>query len=167
MLNNRGTSAIEIVPILTVFVMLINFGLGFFGVIHSGILNSIAARNYSFETFRNRANLNYLRDLGTTVPGLYYNKSGFRRHSILSESHNRQDFVATQRPIKFSELKTGTDSIATSEEHLSLVGQIDDSKKVSEIFNGKTRQDGRARVDPVWLKTTYGICLTSACTPRK
>lgn len=48
--NEKGMAVLEMIPILVVFVLFINFSLGFFGAIHSGILNSIASRNYAFET---------------------------------------------------------------------------------------------------------------------
>ena len=42
---------------MVIFVMLMSFGMGLFGVVHTAILHSIAARTYSFETFRQRTNL--------------------------------------------------------------------------------------------------------------
>ena len=82
--NQKGTAMVEVVPLLVIFVLLINFSLGFFGVIHAGILNSIAARNYAFETFRNRAVLNYLRDIADS-DDVTYRREGFRFHGIKIE----------------------------------------------------------------------------------
>lgn len=58
-LNNSGFAALEVVAIFAVVMILFNFGLGFFGVIHTGILKSIAARNYAFETYRFKSNLDF------------------------------------------------------------------------------------------------------------
>lgn len=165
-LDQRGTSAIEIVPILAVFILLLNFGLGFFGVIHSGILNSIAARNYAFETFRNRTNLNYLRDLDQTEEGAstgYYNLAGIRYHTVIQEgSGDRNAFRATRRPIKFTEREGASDPLGTSAEHNSQVAQVQEGRKVSDIFGSD-----RSGVDPVWIKSVYGICLNSKCVPYR
>ncbi|MEZ0393094.1 MAG: hypothetical protein ACAH59_12810, partial [Pseudobdellovibrionaceae bacterium] len=83
--NSRGNAMIEIVPILAIFILILNFSLGFFGLIHSGIMNSIAARNYAFETFRNRADLRYLRDAASSDTEFTYTKSQVRFHAIKSE----------------------------------------------------------------------------------
>jgi len=94
MLNNRsvlyderGMAVFEIIPILVIFVVLINFSLGFFGIVHSGILSSIAARNYAFETFRNRANLNYFRDedMGDELKYSFMTLFKSRFHDVISE----------------------------------------------------------------------------------
>ena len=73
--NQKGMAVFEIVPLLVLFVLLLNFVFGFFGIIHSGILNSIAARNYAFETFRNRTSLNYIRDESTSDLDFYFLKN--------------------------------------------------------------------------------------------
>ncbi|MEI7973386.1 MAG: hypothetical protein WCH11_03365 [Bdellovibrio sp.] len=165
-MNQRGTSAIEIVPILAVFVLILNFSLGFFGVIHSGILNSIAARNYAFETFRNRANLNYLRDREQNEAAAstgYYNLSGIRYHVVIREgAGDSRSFLATRRPIKFTERENVNDPLGTSSEHNSQVAQVQEGRKVSNIFGSE-----RSGVDPVWIKSVYGICLNAKCIPYR
>ena len=163
MLNQKGLSTIEIVPILAVFILIINYSLGFFGVIHSGILNSIAARNYTFETFRNRSNLNYLRDLGAdpvNVERGFYNRVGFRYHVIVADNSPARDrFIATRRPIKFTETESGpVDALSGDAAHNQQVRQIRENTTVSEVFGSD-----RAGVDPVWIKSAYGICLNGKC----
>lgn len=160
--NQKGTSTIEVVPILAVFVLILNYGLGFFGVLHSGILNSIASRNYAFETFRNRANLNYLRDVGASLENVergYYNRVGFRYHVIVSESSPNPDrFIASKRSIKFTEISGVSDPLGGSVEHNQQVSQIAEGRRVSEVFGSD-----RGGVDPVWIKSAYGICLNGKC----
>lgn len=157
--NEKGLAVFEIVPILVIFVILINFSLGFFGIVHSGILNSIAARNYAFETFRNRANLNYFRDI--TMPGdeLQYSfmaTSKYRYHGVVSERPSPGLWTATKRPLKFSELnQQGTDTVET---HVTRVPQVATGKRVSES-PGITEDE----FSKVWVRTVYGICLNKGC----
>lgn len=153
--NERGVAMIEIIPILTIFVVLINFSFGFFGIIHSGILQSISARNYSFETFRNRANLTYLRDTERTRPN--YAEVGFRYHSVIKEdisiSGDRQDWIVTQRPIKMSDVTEVKDP------------KNDDHLKVPTIIERKLATDSgfEEGINPVWVRVIYGICLNVSC----
>ena len=50
--NDHGMAVLEMIPIMIIVVLLLSFSFGFFGLIHTGILNSIGARNYAFETFK-------------------------------------------------------------------------------------------------------------------
>jgi len=162
--NESGMASIEMIPVLVLFVLLINFTLGFFGVIHSGILNSIAARNYTFETFRNRANLNYLRDEASEA--IPYFKMKYRFHSIVGDHKKKAEstWVATLRDIKFTSIRNPANDTATVSEHNNDIrGMTDESKKTSETFKGETQEDGNAGMSKVWVMSTYGICLTSKC----
>ncbi|MCS6838703.1 MAG: hypothetical protein NZ480_07625 [Bdellovibrionaceae bacterium] len=152
-----GISSVEIAPVLLSFALLINFTLGFFGVIHSGILNSIAARNYAFETFRNRSNLNRLRDEVTSDPSIHFNEIGYRFHVVIEEGAGSVErFYATQRPIKFTDLKTGLERNDNRNDH-SRVYQIKDPGKAKDVYTEEA-------IPTVWLKTGYGICLNSRCS---
>jgi hypothetical protein len=155
----KGLAVFEIIPIIIIFVLLINFTLGFFGVVHSGILNSIAARNYAFETFRNRANLGYFRDINMSGDDLQYNfmaKSKFRYHGIVGENPAPGQWVATKRPIQFSAInQTTTD---TAQTHTQQVAQITTGKRVSE-----SPGIGKDDFTKVWVRTVYGICLNKSC----
>jgi hypothetical protein len=53
--SEKGMAIMETIPVLFLLVLVFNFSLGFFGAIHSGILNSIASYNYTLETFRFQA----------------------------------------------------------------------------------------------------------------
>lgn len=57
--NQKGLATIEALPLVVVFVVLITYGLGLFGFVHTAILHSIGARTYAFETFRNRTNVSF------------------------------------------------------------------------------------------------------------
>lgn len=160
--NQNGMAVFEIVPILVIFILLLNFSLGFFGAIHSGIVSSIAARNYAFETFRNRANLNYLRDVeddgigASAAVDFYYLKEGFRFHGVVSEQRPDENaWFATKRPIKFTE----NGSISTSGEsatHNRKVAQIASNQRASDFIE----QDEFSKI---WVRTLYGICLNMKC----
>lgn len=162
-------ATLEMIPILTVFIILVNFTFGFFGVIHSGILNSIAARNYSFETFRNRTNLNYLRDKAG-ADKVIYSPTGARYHAIIYESRKANsgvDFTATLRPIKMTEVAAGeAEGLGEKADHGQDVRNIKDDGKTSDVFTGKMKTDGKAGVNPVWIQTRYGICLNSKCVAQ-
>lgn len=168
-LSQKGISTIELIPVLLLFAMLFNFTLGFFGVIHSGILNSIAARNYAFETFRNRANLYYLRDINPNSATLNsnYTKVNFRFHGIITEGRGQEVqsyWPVTRRPIKFTDIHEGVEPVGNSNDHKTLVRQVADTGKVSDIFTGKKPDDGKSGVSPVWIQVLYGICMNAKCT---
>lgn len=152
--NNNGMAIIEVVPVIAVFVLLVNFALGFFGLIHSGILNSIAARNYAFETFRNRSNLNYLRDTVDSDPEVFYSRVGQRYHGIIKESVPGLNWYATTRPIRFTDI-SGDYEPKGANEHNRIKGIIE-GERASE----RGIEEG---VNPAWVRTIYGICLNATC----
>ena len=149
---------IEIVPILAIFILIVNFALGFFGLVHSGILNSIAARNYAFETFRNRSDLTYLRDDGSDAT-FTYAKSALRYHVTRSEASQAEDYRATRRPIKFSDINALSSGGSSDEMGLT---EHDTYKKIQEKQSTSTAGDIEGTNNP-WIKTAYGICLTAQC----
>jgi hypothetical protein len=176
MLNQKGMATIEMIPILIIFLVLINFTLGFFGLIHSGILNSIAARNYAFETFSNRTDLNYIRDTGVSKADWaqsYYSKVGYRYHGVITEGapsdgSGNSSWYVTERTIRFTDINTGIDNpqIQDSASRNRMVAQISDNGKASTVFSGQTVDEGNAGLSPVWVKTLYGICMNSQCKKR-
>ena len=152
--NSRGNAMIEIIPMLAIFILLVNFSLGFFGLIHSGIMNSIAARNYAFETFRNRADLRYLRDTDDSEAGFTYAKSGLRWHTIVTEGNsNINEFVATKRPIKFSDISAVETPLGLGE-HTKVLKVSEQKTASSFVTEG---------VSPGWVRSAYGICLETKC----
>lgn len=154
--NQRGLAVFEVIPVLAIFILLLNFIIGFFGAIHSGILNSIAARNYAFETFRNRANLSYLRDTSDSELDFYYAKKGYRFHAIISEGKSGNlEFPATRRSIKFSE---AMDTTMTGENivHTRKVAQITSGARASDVIESD-------EFTKIWIRVMYGICLNRKC----
>jgi hypothetical protein len=154
--NEKGMAIFELIPIIVVIVLFVNFSLGFFGAIHTGILNSIAARNYAFETFRNRSNLVYFRN--TSAAGgrqVHYADVQFRTHAIASEKKSGTDsWYATTRVIDFMSFqKRAADQVGTSAgEH---------NKNVRDLKDSRNETVG---VNPIWLRSVYGMCLSALCT---
>ncbi len=156
--GQEGMAIMEMIPIMIVIILLVNFSIGFFGVIHTGILNSIAARNYAFETFRHRSNLTYFttnsRDNTDSIAS--YEFAQERLHLTLSEfavGKGGQDSYATARAIDFFEFgQRQADEAGSKGDHKDKVYNVMDGKRYEE--------DG---VNPVWIKSAYGICLSTPC----
>lgn len=160
--RQKGLSNIEMIPVLLLFALLFNFTLGFFGVVHSGILQSIAARNYAFETFRNRSNLNRFRpQVDEANSKIIFNAVGYRFHSVRTENagSDTESWLATARPIRFIAANQAEPDETNITDH-SLVNQIKDPGKASDVYTG---DDGG--LDNVWVKVIYGICVTHNCQP--
>lgn len=153
--NEKGMAIFEMIPIMVVIILFVNFSLGFFGAIHTGILNSISARNYAFETFRNRSNLTYFRNLDADLKD-EYSKLGHRIHgSIKEKSNGSKDWLASSRTIDFFDFQP-----RRAAERSSDAGE---HNKVSwEVKSGERFTKGRG-VNPIWIKSQYGICLNAAC----
>jgi hypothetical protein len=149
-------ATIETLPLLLVFVILASYTFGAFGIVHTGILNSIAARTYAFETFRNRTNVTYFRD-NNAANFFHYRVIGNRLHSINSEQlppTNDPHFYATERPIRIGMISS-TAGTGRNDEHIHISDTMD------KVLNGK--RNDKVEVDPVWVRTMYGICLSNGC----
>lgn len=170
--NQKGMAALEVVGIFAVIMILFNFSLGFFGVIQTGILKSMAARNYAMETYRFRSNLDFFwrAEAGELSK---FRLFGNRFHGSTSEfSAGNDRWVATARPISFISSFGGTDADGNdysrtpakdgnAEFHNKTVYQIkDDGKPLLE-------EKDKYKAYPVWIKTVYGICINSDCAPTK
>jgi hypothetical protein len=151
--NQKGLAMIETLPILVVFLIFIAYGLGFFGIVHTSILNSIAARAYAFETFRNRTNLEYFRDSGNPSNGaMVYTPVGHRFHTINDETIDFNDGdpgpFATTRKLAFGrEVDPSGATVTDHNEKIFTIGFRNRSVEAS----------------PVWIMIGYGICINAAC----
>ncbi|MES2962623.1 MAG: hypothetical protein V4760_01955 [Bdellovibrionota bacterium] len=153
--NEKGLATIETIPLLFLFVFLICYTFGTFGIIHTSIMHSISARAYAFETFRNRTNLTYFRE----NPGDYrhYQGAGARLHAITSESRpaGSDQFEPSERALRMglaSNTVKGRD-IANHNEKIPT--------SVNEL--GQQKRNTKLEASPVWIMVQYGICLDSAC----
>ena len=152
--NEKGLATIESIPILVIFLVLMSYCLGLFGYIHSGVLYSIGARTYAFETFANRAVLTYLRDdPGTTAT--HFAGINNRVHGIQSDEVTRPNgpITASVRPIAVGR-----------EVARSTASQTDHNSKVYEIgARNRGVEGGGVEVSPAWLMIGYGMCLNVNC----
>lgn len=147
--NEKGMATLEAIPLLVIFLVFISYGMGLFGVIHTGILYSISARTYAFETFRNRTNLTYFREnpSGGGKPA-HYKNMGMRFHVIQSDKATQEEIQATARPISIGRAVASTSSNATDHN--------------MKIFAMQSRNQS-VGVSPAWVMVGYGLCLNVTC----
>ena len=163
--NNKGMALIEALPVLFMVILVFNFSLGFFGAIHSGILNSIGSYNYTLETFRFRSNLMYFRP--GAVPS-HYAKSMNRVHGIIGDGYSKKDmqkgkWPATVRSIAVSSNSRLDQKIGSASHNLADKG---DSSRGIWFMRSKQESDNEAsgpETPEIWVKTVYGICLNAKC----
>lgn len=160
--SERGMALVESIPVLFTLVIIFNFSLGFFGAVHSGILNSIASYNYTLETFRFRSNLIYFR------PGASgdnnYSKAKSRVHGVIQDGNDpnedRKVWPATIRSVAF------TNNIDGGESSHKLA----DKKGGSGIWSVDSESTPESSSVPstpkIWVKTVYGICLNADCDTK-
>jgi hypothetical protein len=149
--NEKGFAVMESVIILFIFLVLLKYSIGFFGVVHTGILHSIASRNYAFEIFRHRSNLWYFRQ--NSQSDMRYHQFANRLHGTNNEiavsGQDKLQFATERRVAMFTDNEpTGR----SSNEHSQAGAQIKPGERNSSIS-----------LDPVWIKVQYGICLTAGC----
>ncbi len=165
--NQKGMAVFELLPTLFVYMLLINFSLGFFGIVHSGILHSIAARNYTFETFFFKPNLNYhIRADPSTLATNNYEIRGFRYSGIVSAGvTDGTAWVAPSRPIAFTSQFGGTDNDGVDLANRSPSGVPGEASvhNVGVLNLDEARRNETVAVKSVWIKSIYGICMNSQC----
>lgn len=149
--NQRGMATIESLPLLVIFSVLMSYGMGLFGAVHTGILQSIAARTYAFETFRNRTNLTLFREnLSGLSDPLQTQLFGIRFHAVLTEIPSPQsEFFASERPLAVGR------NVAQTGREFNVHNQ--------NVFNGIGLRNETVEVSPIWIMVGYGICLSAAC----
>lgn len=152
--NSKGMAVLEMIPVMIVVVIVLRYTYGFFGVIHSATLQSIAVRNYSFETFRHRSRLSYLRE--TIIEDKIKYKKGARLHGIRDENSaitGSPFWDITVRDITFP--KKDANRLGSN----NFKARVSDQ---SNIRYGRRFTEGDG-VDPVWLAIRYGMCVDYKC----
>lgn len=149
--GRRGMAMVEAVSLIVIFVMLTGYMLGMWGAVHSGILRSIAARTYAFETFRNRTDLRIFRENTTGSEVLSLVNFGVRIHGINDKPRNDLASYPTPMPLAIGitpPQKTGSLSV----------------HKQNIEANGATQNRRYSiSVSPIWIMINYGICLDAQC----
>jgi hypothetical protein len=163
--SQKGMAVVELIPTLIVFMLLINFSLGLFGSIHTGILNNIAARNYFFETLRHRPNVGYHRDFDSRASR--FHQRGYRFSGIVKENApDNNGWYATARPVAFTSGFGGTSSeMGTSLAERGPANEPDAANRHNRDVPqlDENVRNERVGVAQIWLKQIYGICLNSRC----
>lgn len=135
--NQQGIAVVEMLPLLSIFVILFGLTFGLWTGIHSGALQSIAARHYAFEVINNRTHFIYHRDTENPAGDKsYYEKDGKRFFAIIEDTTNPR-LIAEKKP-------------------LNLFGQ--DSLQITGDSSASAQQS-----NPIKLKTGYGICIDFEC----
>lgn len=153
-------ATLEVVPLLLVFVFLMAYTLGAFGIIHTGILNSISARTYAFETFRNRSNLWYFRDLKGSERR-QYRDHGNRFHGIMAENNKANEFRASERAIRMGMETPPSASRGDPTIHNQKLFESDQLAEGSTAAASARNQT--VEVGPAWVMIQYGICINVGC----
>lgn len=143
--NAKGVAVVEMLPLLSVFIILFGLIFGFWTSIHKGILQSISARFYAFEVINNRTQFLYHRD--AYGPGQdinlhgtdYYKKNGYRFFAVVKEQ-------ALARLV-----------LKAEKGELSLFNK-------DPMSIPRWRDDRKA--NPIWFQTGYGICIDFNCGGR-
>ena len=148
--NNKGFASIEATVLLVLFVSLVYYAFGFFGIVHTAIVHNIHSRTYVFETFRHRTNLMYFRS-NRSEP-LHYYETMTRLHGINTDSKDYpSNQVATERSISMG-LQLNEDGRRASVHNQDVFSRVPASGRNTSVS-----------VNPVWIMTMYGICLNSRC----
>jgi hypothetical protein len=153
--NEKGMATIETIPLILLFVFMASYMLGAFGIIHTGIMHSISARTYAFETFRNRTNLVWFRSNALQTMYPEYKEIGNRTHGIMHEM--RPDGVEKYWPSERALRMGWTIAPGTSRNDWELHNKVNGDGIVSGKRNTKYE------VSPVWIMVLYGICLDNKC----
>lgn len=148
--SERGMATLEALPLLVIFTVLMSYGLGMFGIIHTAILHSIAARAYAFETFRNRTDLSLFRENISGISDPQHTRAfKIRYHGILTEnSDGYSQFVASERPLAVG--RQVASAGRTLQNHNSTIFNLAPRNEVVEV-------------SPAWIMVGYGICLDMNC----
>lgn len=152
--SQKGFAILETIPMIFIFITLVGFALGFYGITQRMILSSIAARSYGFELLRNRANVNYFRDVGATGPQNSYHLTQSRYFST-REQGEASVFIAVKLPINFTDRRPA--STGTAEAHNTSA--YDDLSR----SDAQGKRNEQHLFNPVWIKNGYGICLNAGC----
>ena len=160
--DQKGIAMLEALPIIWVMFVLLGATLGSWGIAHTAILNSIAARNYVFFLFNNRSDLSYLRDFGRydynslpnyTTEKIFYAQKGNRFSYINAKKvSGTPNPMATQRRVDFrNPAYDDRDGFLSDSDHTRIHDLLPAGRNT------------RRKVGPAWIMIGYGICLNSRC----
>lgn len=139
--NEDGYAMFEGLVFLMAFVILAVYVFDSFTAIHTGIVNSIGARTYLFETLQHRANIRFSR---------YVNE----------DQYNTQNDFATFTRVRFHAVND-EDQPSSAQGAINAVGrrftQANGDRNMSSTSNA------RNTTPVVYVKEGYGICIDAGC----
>jgi hypothetical protein len=145
--NEKGFAMMESVVFMIIFVFLAGYCVDFFTIIHTGILQSTAARTYLFETLEHRSYIDMLRQ-SDELP-----ESQYDHHLRFASKHYR--FHATADEDQSSSDNDGAKASGRT------IGSADDVSRQFGQPGDLQSQENQTKV--VQIRTGYGICLDSGC----
>lgn len=160
--KNRGVAIAEFLFMFIIFIFVMVLLYGSWGVIHSGILNSISARAYATYVISNRSDLSFVRDYGEEdiLDQSYFNTraenpKNIRFFSIIKPDNplSEKDFIPEQLRLDLGYWHSG------SLEHIS----DEEGQEWSSEIRPNVRILPRYKAHVVYLKQGYGICLDAPC----
>ena len=163
--DEQGLATIETVPLLSIFIILITYALGFWGSIHSGVLSAMAARNYAFETFRNRSHLTQFRDnieLSDGNPNFLEEKWEMRVHRVVEDGISSGDSPAIQMPISFNDYNLDKSDRKDNDQSFHNDLTTNGAGRLPSSLGYNENQSERGS-NTIWLQVGYGYCLTLEC----
>ena len=153
--SEQGMASLEMLPLLFVFIFMFAYTLGLFGSIHTGIKNSIGARQYLFETVRNRVNVVYFRDTAGT-DAVQFSALNNRIHGIKGESQGTDAALrATERALRMGITIEPGPSRNDPSIHVEKIPSATE-------LNAGARDTG-TEASPIWIMVVYGLCLNLNC----
>ena len=167
--NKKGIAVIEFLFCFFVFVFMLAVLYGAWGVIHSSILNSIAARTYAFSVIRNRSNVRFIKDNSSALIGYFDRETRFFGVTTYQPGLN-PDWIAPSVSIDFMPGKSdarenagksgfvGMDVKGRSKERSEWIGG-----NLGELQLPAKQSASNLRTTQVFLKQGYGICLSADC----
>ena len=174
-----GIAMVEILPLLVVFITFFGLSMGLWGAVHSGTLQSIAARHYAFEVINNRTHLEHHRDWDpassagtekmfqspTPSPEKYHGSMGMRLFAIVTKqtSSKPEEFVENRGLNFFNDIDRDYDEqpggilsspqTDAANKYSSRAGFLEDAQLFIQT----------PQINPIWLMSGYGICLNCCC----
>ncbi len=166
--SQKGMASIEVIPFLVITFIMLGYGLGFFGVVHTAIVGSMSARAYAFETLRNRAHPWTLRDVSGAAGFQYYQLKN-RLHgvslnpAVSGGNSGGQGWSAFRREITFQGFPFAASQINAQEKDIH--DKISGTDLLSQTKTADERREAARgyQANPVWIKIKYGLCLTPSC----
>jgi hypothetical protein len=143
--DEEGFAIFEALTFLMAFIIFTVYVIDLFTAIHTGIVGSIAARTYAFETFQHRTNLSALRQADETPEG------DQSKYNYAAE-HERFHAVT-------EELGPDNGPIVPSGR---LLTQVSADDKIDKVTGGGL-DNSNNQTSTIRIKTGYGICLDAQC----